>query len=56
MPEIRVGDRHLVGADVLRDSAGFAPGHVGGADRVEQAGLAVIDVAHDGDHRRTRRL
>src|SRR5690606_41405400 len=23
------------------------------ADRVEQAGLAVVDVTHDGDHRRT---
>ena len=50
---VRVGDLHLVGADVLGDAAGFAFGYVGGADGVEQAGLAVIDVAHDGDHRRT---
>ncbi len=46
--------RHLVGADVLRDAAGFACCHVGLADGVEQRGLAVIDVAHDGDHRRAR--
>ena len=50
---VGVGDLHLVGADVLGDAAGFAFGHVGGADGVEQAGFAVIDVAHDGDHRRT---
>ncbi len=29
------------------------PDDVGVADRVEQAGLAVVDVTHDGDHRRT---
>ena len=44
----------LVGADVLRDAAGFAGRHLGLADGVEQARLAVVDVAHDGDHRRTR--
>ncbi len=42
---------HLVGADVLGDAAGFAGGHVGFADGVEQRRLAVVDVAHDGDHR-----
>ena len=42
----------LVGADVLGDAAGLAPGHVGFADGVEQRGLAVVDVAHDGDHGR----
>ncbi len=45
---------HLVGADVLRDAAGFARNHVGVADGVEQRGLAVVDVAHDGHDRRTR--
>ena len=30
------------------------PDHVGLADGVEQRGLAVVDVAHDGDDRRTR--
>ena len=46
---IRLCDLHLVGADVLRDAAGFAAGDVGLADGVEQRSLAVIDVAHDGD-------
>ena len=46
--------RHQVGADVLRDTAGFALGDTGLADRVEQRRLAVIDVAHDRDHRRPR--
>ena len=41
--------RHLVGADVLRDAAGFTRNHVGLANGVEQARLAVVDVAHDGD-------
>ena len=30
--------------------------HVGRAERVEQRGLAVVDVAHHGDHRRARHL
>ena len=51
------GDRlavlvHLVGADVLGDPAGLAGDDLGLADRVEQRGLAVVDVAHDRDHRR----
>jgi hypothetical protein len=51
-----LGELHLVGADVLRNSARLARRHVGLADRVEQRSLAVIDVAHHGDHRRTRHL
>ena len=52
-------DRAAVGldgvrADVLGDSAELARGHVGVANRVEQRGLAVIDMAHDGDDRRPR--
>ena len=46
--------RDLVGADVLRDAACLAGDHVGLADRVEQLRLAVVDVAHDRDDRRTR--
>ena len=42
----------LIGADVLGDAAGLAGDHVGLADGVEQRGLAVVDVAHDGDDRR----
>ncbi len=43
---------HLVGADVLGDAASLARRHLGRADRVQQRGLAVVDVAHDRDHRR----
>ena len=46
--------RDLVGADVLGDAARLARGDVGLADRVEQRGLAVVDVTHDGDDRRAR--
>ncbi len=49
------GRGDLIGADVLGDAAGFAGRHMGRADGVEQRGLAVVDVAHDGDHRRARR-
>ncbi len=44
----------VIGADVLRNTARFARRHLGATDVVEQRGLAVIDVTHDGDHRRTR--
>ena len=44
---------HVIRADVLRNAAGFPARHVRGPDRVEQRGLTVIDVAHDGDHGRT---
>src|SRR6266496_3969633 len=43
---------HLVRADVLGDAAGLAGHQVGVPDRVEQLGLAVVDVTHHGDHRR----
>ncbi len=43
----------LVGADVLGDATGLALAHVGLADGVQQPGLAVVDVTHDGDDRRT---
>jgi hypothetical protein len=39
---------------MLRDAARLMGGDVGRAQRVEQRGLAVVDVAHDGDHRRPR--
>ena len=39
---------------MLGDAAGLAGRHVGGAQRVQQRGLAVVDMAHDGDHRRAR--
>ena len=43
---------HVVGADVLGDAARLAGDHVGLADGVEDGGLAVVDMAHDRDHRR----
>ena len=39
---------------MLGDAAGLAPGHVRAADAVQQRGLAVVDVAHDGDDGRAR--
>ena len=39
---------------MLGDAAALAGGHGRRADRVEQAGLAVVDVAHDGHDRRAR--
>src|SRR6266536_1781437 len=45
-------DLHLVGTDVLGDATGLALDHVRVADRVEQLGLTVVDVTHDGHHRR----
>ena len=44
---------HLVGADVLGDATCFTIDDVGAADVIEQRGLAVVDVTHHGDHRRT---
>ena len=52
--DLTVLRRHLVGADVLGDAAGLAGHDLGIADRVEKRGLAVVDVAHHGDHRRAR--
>ena len=43
-----------IGADMLGDAAGFATGDIGLAQRVEQRCLAVVDMAHDRDHRRAR--
>ena len=40
--------------DVLRDAAGLGRRNAGLADGVEQRRLAVVDVTHDGDDRRTR--
>src|SRR5699024_9451317 len=47
-------DLHLIGADVLGDAAGLPGADLRLADRIQQAGLAVVDVAHDGDDGRTR--
>ncbi len=42
----------LVRPDVLGDATGFAGHHVSGTNAVQEQGLAVVDVTHDGDHRR----
>ena len=47
--------RDLGRADVLGDAAALAGRDLGRADRVEQARLAVVDVAHDGHDRGARR-
>jgi hypothetical protein len=44
----------VIGADVLGDPARLAGDDVGLPDVVEQRSLAVVDVAHDGYHRRPR--
>ena len=44
----------LARADVLGDAAALAGRDLGRPDRVEQAGLAVVDVAHDGHDRGAR--
>ena len=44
--------RDLVGTDVLGDAAGLLGDDVGLAQRVEELGLSVVDVTHDGDDRR----
>ncbi len=49
---LAAGRRHLIGADVLGDAARLAGGNVGVTNGVEQRRLAVVDVTHDGDHRR----
>ena len=47
---------HLVGTDMLGNAAGLARRHPALADVIEQRGLAMVDVPHDGDHRRARGL
>src|SRR5471030_2036910 len=44
----------VVSADVLRDPARFAGRHFGATNIVQQRGLTMVDVTHDGDHRCTR--
>ena len=44
----------MVGADMLRNTTGFAAGYFGFANVIEQRGFAVVDVAHHGHNRRAR--
>ncbi len=50
-----IGDANFVGADVLGDASSFAFRNGSLANRVQQRGLAMIDVAHDRNHRWARR-
>ncbi|MPL99461.1 hypothetical protein SDC9_45679 [bioreactor metagenome] len=45
-------DLRLIGADMLRNAAGLAGRHIGGTDFIQQGRLAVVNVAHDHNHRR----
>src|SRR4029077_4570923 len=40
--------------DMLGNSAGFTGGDIGLANGIEETGLAMVDVAHDGDYGRPR--
>ena len=44
---------HVIGANVLRDAARLAGRHLRTSDVIEERSLAVVDVAHDRDDRRT---
>lgn len=48
-------DADLERSDVLRDAAGFATRDRGGPQRIEQRGLAMVDVAKDTGNGRSRR-
>ena len=51
---LAIGQANLIRADVLRDAASFAGHDIRLAQRIEQRGFAVVDVAHNGHDRRTR--
>ncbi len=44
----------VISANVLRDASGFTRGNLRCPDVVEQRGLAMVDVTHDGNDGRTR--
>jgi len=48
-----VGELDIVGSDVLGDAAGLTGDDVGLADVVQQRGLTVVHMTHDGDDGRT---
>ncbi len=43
---------NMVGADVLCNSTGFGFRYFGFADNIQQGGFTVVNMAHDGNHRR----
>ena len=44
---------NLVSTDTLGNAAGFVHGHIGLAQSIQQGGLAVVYVAHNGNHCRS---
>ena len=47
-----IGD-NMIGSDVLCNTTGFHIGYAGFADNIEQRGFTMVDMAHDGNHRRS---
>ena len=45
---------YLISTDVLGNTAGLAGSNVGFADSVQQGGFTMVNVAHNGNNRRTR--
>ena len=45
---------HMIGTDLLGNAAGLSGSNLGLSDIVQEGGLAVVYMAHDGHHRRTR--
>ena len=45
---------HVIGADVLRDPTSLRSRHIGLAYGIQQGGLAVVDMTHNGDDRWSR--
>ena len=43
---------NVIGADVLRNSTGLVFCYPGFTDNIEQGGFTVVNMPHDGNHRR----
>ena len=48
-----IGELHIIGADVLGNTAGLTGDDISLTDVVEKRGLAVVDMTHDCNNRRT---
>jgi len=53
---VRVLNEDTVGTNVLRNTAGLARRYIRVANGVEETGLTVVDVTHDGHYGSTREL
>src|SRR4029077_17241102 len=45
-------DLHMIGTDMLSNTAMFLSRHMGAANGIQQRRLSMVDMPHDGDHRR----